>query len=341
MTFFSLYMVNDHNLAREYTRSVLGKTCAICKLELREEQVVVQCPHCLALFHLDHLVEWLKIEPECPICQVTLYLEKRLEGQVKNQSIIVPIDKIHQKPQIDVFKIKSKGWKVFKNFEPTTKSKIIWSNIFVVIFGLIFAGGPSYFLISTIFSNGGLGIKIILIVVLLPFIVIGISAVYFGFSNKPTMSDTWREVTFTPDKIIIVSGYRENLSYRSSGAIKIKIDSQDITNIELKLQKSSHQSKKYTIKLRITCIKNQEYTLKNIYSANSLKNIYYDDFKSNIHSQAQTIKLLIKKYYNIDTRVSEGDNELFLKLGGWKRIAIITGICQIMIVVLIIISVVL
>ena len=58
--------------AKEYLGPFIDKSCAICKLELREGQKALQCPTCLALFHTKHLMDWLKRETRCPICRTEL-----------------------------------------------------------------------------------------------------------------------------------------------------------------------------------------------------------------------------------------------------------------------------
>lgn len=52
----------------EFSGDFGKKVCMICKLELRLEQKILQCPICLSLFHHDHLVSWLKNNQTCPVC---------------------------------------------------------------------------------------------------------------------------------------------------------------------------------------------------------------------------------------------------------------------------------
>ena len=44
--------------------------CAICKLEIRENQKIIQCPNCLAVFHEEHYKDWLERENTCPVCSI-------------------------------------------------------------------------------------------------------------------------------------------------------------------------------------------------------------------------------------------------------------------------------
>jgi len=52
-----------------FTNSDEKKTCAICKIEIREGQKVYQCKECLWFFHVDHLILWLVDNEKCPICK--------------------------------------------------------------------------------------------------------------------------------------------------------------------------------------------------------------------------------------------------------------------------------
>ena len=51
---------------------VKGKTCAICKLDIRKRQKITQCPHCQSLFHFNHLKDWFKNNNDCPVCDEIL-----------------------------------------------------------------------------------------------------------------------------------------------------------------------------------------------------------------------------------------------------------------------------
>ena len=51
-----------------YLGDIEGNKCTICKLELRKDDIIVTCPTCSALFHEQHLVDWLTINSNCPVC---------------------------------------------------------------------------------------------------------------------------------------------------------------------------------------------------------------------------------------------------------------------------------
>ncbi|NHJ85442.1 MAG: hypothetical protein FK734_08255 [Asgard group archaeon] len=49
--------------------SLVMSNCPICKMEIRTHHQLLQRNSCLSLFHKDHLVEWLKHDSRCPVCQ--------------------------------------------------------------------------------------------------------------------------------------------------------------------------------------------------------------------------------------------------------------------------------
>lgn len=46
--------------------------CMICKLPLKQDQEIKQCPMCNSLFHQNHIIDWLRVKGKCPVCQQTL-----------------------------------------------------------------------------------------------------------------------------------------------------------------------------------------------------------------------------------------------------------------------------
>ena len=46
--------------------------CAICKLNIKPLETIVQCPDCLSLFHKEHLDDWLEKTKKCPVCSTKL-----------------------------------------------------------------------------------------------------------------------------------------------------------------------------------------------------------------------------------------------------------------------------
>lgn len=52
-----------------YSKSAGSLLCIICKIKIKEPEEYYQCPHCLSVFHTNHLTEWLTIKKECPVCK--------------------------------------------------------------------------------------------------------------------------------------------------------------------------------------------------------------------------------------------------------------------------------
>ena len=50
------------------------KNCVICRHPIASQANSVECPSCHNCFHRNHLLEWLKVFNQCPICQERLTL---------------------------------------------------------------------------------------------------------------------------------------------------------------------------------------------------------------------------------------------------------------------------
>lgn len=46
--------------------------CMVCKLPFRKNQEILICPFCQSYFHKQHLLEWLQIADDCPVCNKLL-----------------------------------------------------------------------------------------------------------------------------------------------------------------------------------------------------------------------------------------------------------------------------
>lgn len=52
-----------------YKGDVEDRFCMICKLELRINQEILECPLCGSLYHKEHLMKWIRINKKCPVCR--------------------------------------------------------------------------------------------------------------------------------------------------------------------------------------------------------------------------------------------------------------------------------
>ncbi len=48
------------------------QTCEICRKPIKEGHIVIECPRCASLFHHDHILDWLRKNPLCPVCKEDL-----------------------------------------------------------------------------------------------------------------------------------------------------------------------------------------------------------------------------------------------------------------------------
>jgi hypothetical protein len=66
----------------------IALTCCICRRELLESDLIVQCPRCQTYFHSKHLSMWLDIDESCPICHYHLYQTKSCYPRLKTKNYV-------------------------------------------------------------------------------------------------------------------------------------------------------------------------------------------------------------------------------------------------------------
>ncbi|NPE07395.1 MAG: hypothetical protein GNW80_03850 [Asgard group archaeon] len=47
---------------------------SLCNKTVKEGHVILICPKCTSLFHHNHLLDWLKDNPVCPVCNIQIKL---------------------------------------------------------------------------------------------------------------------------------------------------------------------------------------------------------------------------------------------------------------------------
>jgi hypothetical protein len=62
----------SYEYVRVFQGNSIGKICSICKLEIKDQQELLQCIWCNNLFHKEHLHKWLEVEKTCPVCKRNL-----------------------------------------------------------------------------------------------------------------------------------------------------------------------------------------------------------------------------------------------------------------------------
>ena len=51
--------------------------CMVCKLKIRKDEEIYQCPECNNYFHAQHLERWLEQRTRCPVCECMLKTKNR------------------------------------------------------------------------------------------------------------------------------------------------------------------------------------------------------------------------------------------------------------------------
>lgn len=67
---------NEIVKAVETTSFAKDDFCMVCKLSFKTKKDILQCPICESLFHKDHLLDWIRIHQNCPVCSQKLYETK-------------------------------------------------------------------------------------------------------------------------------------------------------------------------------------------------------------------------------------------------------------------------
>ncbi len=47
--------------------------CMVCKLVFKRKDEILQCPVCESFYHKEHLLDWIRVHSNCPVCNQQLY----------------------------------------------------------------------------------------------------------------------------------------------------------------------------------------------------------------------------------------------------------------------------
>ena len=67
---------NEIVTAIESTSFAKDDFCMVCKLSFKNMDKILQCPVCESLYHKEHLLDWIRIHKNCPVCTQKLYETK-------------------------------------------------------------------------------------------------------------------------------------------------------------------------------------------------------------------------------------------------------------------------
>lgn len=293
MVLIQMDLLNFHLI--EYKGDIEGKTCAICKLELRSGQKIVQCSLCDNLFHEEHLVSWLLDNTDCPVCNRKILIEIEGKKLLEDDSIPLDITESDFLDRItDEVSLLSLGTsRALYNPRFSKRSDFIALRVIMSLLGLVFTASP-IFLASMIFDKSTpIEVLVFVVPILSIFLFVGLFMLLFPNLKRVIFSFNWRSLEFLDDGIFIKGKIRSK---------EIKIDLEDIHSIELEqhtayLQDYTDANRKlynkihYHIKLRINLTKKKHYyfwSISKIDSEQESNNMY------------QNLNDLLLQLYNIE-----------------------------------------
>lgn len=64
---------NEIVSAVESTSNTKDDFCMVCKLVFKRKDEILQCPVCESFYHREHLLDWIRVHKNCPVCNQQLY----------------------------------------------------------------------------------------------------------------------------------------------------------------------------------------------------------------------------------------------------------------------------
>ncbi|MHA1154687.1 MAG: RING finger domain-containing protein [Candidatus Heimdallarchaeota archaeon] len=190
---------------KKFTNEENVELCAICRKNLKKNDLIYQCPNCSTFFHQNHLQEWLKANSECPVCRNTLIVLMSEDEEEKN--IDHSEDETLEISEIDGVQ-KEDNKMMFLN--PILKPRIP-SIIFQII---ILTAGLLIFCFTLFDFTFGISVSILryesvswmTIVFALPFFFSSFFIIILGVENdKIFFSYNWQNLELNSNKIVVIS----------------------------------------------------------------------------------------------------------------------------------------
>ena len=259
--------------------------CSICKLELRRNQSILQCPFCKHLFHREHIEEWLETKTECPVCQKELR-EKTSSKQTKRG---------HQ-PSVesssDDFIVETQ--RRFINPSINAKRKLTRNRIIFLVIGLIFLAFPTV-IIANIHKNGyapnglppTIGVSV--------FFIVGLVLVIIPFTYGYTFRYKWRTIEFNADCIFIQGDFKEKELKLEPQNIDAFVFSQTYGSDSIAENDPLINRTEYSILYKINMKKGHNYYFRNL--TRSLVEQEHDDLYAQLRAMLQQLYPGIKLTY--------------------------------------------
>lgn len=221
----------------KFTGEIKGEQCAICKAPLKKSDEVLACPQCGALFHKEHVVEWLKEISACPVCEEDF-------------------SEIMEKYPKELMRTEPEKYQGYTLTNDVTVASLVFVRVLLTIFGFLFAFPPN--IVFSLVSPLDRLIKFNIFVLL--FSLIGMAIMYFGNKKlKKDISNLWEKMILTEDKIVFTSETVGNVEFWPG----------DIRKIESRPHRVSKDDApdEFAVSFRVYTTQNKVYDFVDIYQS--------------------------------------------------------------------------
>lgn len=281
----------------QYNGEIEGKKCAICKLTLEKDDVILFCPECETLFHEEHLLDWLADHNDCPVCgrDFSYEIEKY---SLRNNYIDKSVDlrESDMGPERDL---------TFHNPKPNVNPKA--AQILLIVLGLFVAFMP----IGS--SVPFIDFPSVIIVLLFSYIffLVGMAMIKRGtMITKNNVANFWETITFKERGIVI----------KKLDSVIVEIEPKNIQSIHIirGSYRPEDEATRYNIRFEIIRLGNERLHFGKVFITN--EELARNQFYYQIREQ-------IKNLYNIEPNLPSSSKK------SWKnyRFFIITTISYILI----------
>lgn len=77
--------LSESNSEESFPELGYGSPCMVCGLALHHSDLIAYCPHCGNGAHMGHMLEWLHVRRQCPVCGETLTEREVLDNKRMRQ----------------------------------------------------------------------------------------------------------------------------------------------------------------------------------------------------------------------------------------------------------------
>lgn len=177
--------------------------CSICKKQLKEEQIILCCKYCSALFHEEHIKEWLQKKDSCPICKYPLKEKYQEKTSTLKELIIKHEDSL-----------------IIENERVKNKKGLIFEKILFSTWGFALLGLMGYMI--SLINYKLLWYEVLLLIGLF----IPLTGSILTFFSLAFKMPKWKKMTLAKEEIVLEKIWKPKI---------IVIPKESITTLELEL----------------------------------------------------------------------------------------------------------